>query len=159
MKLKLHTEHEVKMTKCFNINKKLLCFIYKYSVLSSNIRMNNFVSLRAQVLGGKSHCDSWFTLCFSTLLFFFICHTWQRLQLKLSSSCPRINSPNLFLRAVFVKFWSLKPCSTSTVWSGNSRQISANTSKLGEFWHMVLLYYSPDGEVTSWVLLNFHKVF
>ena len=46
------------MTKCFNINKKLLCFIYMYSVLSSNIRMNNFVSLRAQVLGGKSHCDS-----------------------------------------------------------------------------------------------------
>lgn len=58
MRLKLHTEHEVKMTKCFNINKKLLCFIYMYSVLSSNIRMNNFVSLRAQVLGGKSHCDS-----------------------------------------------------------------------------------------------------
>ena len=59
MRLKLHTEHEVKMTKCFNVNEiKLLCYIYMYSVLSSNIRMNNFVSSRPQVLWKQSLCDS-----------------------------------------------------------------------------------------------------
>ena len=97
MRLKLHTEHEVKMTKCFNVNEiKLLCYIYMYSVLSSNIRMNNFVPLRPQVLRKKvtvihdSHCG------FSTLLFsLYAIHDrphenqiWTRevLQLKLSSS-------------------------------------------------------------------------
>ena len=72
MRLKLHIEHEVKMTKCFNVNEiKLLCYIYMYSVLSSNIRMNNFASFRPQVLRKQSLCDSWFTswLFYSPVLF------------------------------------------------------------------------------------------
>ena len=108
MRLKLHTEH--KMTKCFIINEKLLCYIYMYSVLLSNIRMNNFVSLRPQVLRKKK--SLWFMIHIVAFLlscsFSYAIHDrlhenqiWTRevLQLKLSSSCPRINSPNLFLRA------------------------------------------------------------
>lgn len=72
MRLKLHTEYEVKITKCFNVNEiKLLCYIYMYSVLSTNIRMNNFVSSRPHVLWKQSLCDSWFTpwLFYSPVLF------------------------------------------------------------------------------------------
>ena len=74
---------------------------------------NNFVSFRPQV--SVTH-DS--DRRFSSLLFFFVCHTWQASwKSNLDKGGPSIeiviklandSSHNLFLRVVFVKFWLLK---------------------------------------------------
>ena len=66
------TEHEVKTTLwCFNVNEKLLCYIL-FCILSSNIRMDNFVSFRPQVLRKKVSVTCHSDCGFSTLLFFFV---------------------------------------------------------------------------------------
>ena len=94
------TEHEVKTTLwCFNVNEKLLCYIL-FCILSSNIRMDNFVSFRPQVLRKKvsvtCHSDNlWLfyspvlfclfgtkskkTECFLRLLTFYMGRTLQTL--------------------------------------------------------------------------------
>ena len=51
------TEHEVKMTLMLK-HKWKASLLDIYSALSSNVRMNNFVSFRPQVLREKSLCDS-----------------------------------------------------------------------------------------------------
>ena len=73
------TEHEVKTTLwCFNVNEKLLCYIL-FCILSSNIRMDNFVSFRPQVLRKKS---LWLVIQIVAFLlscsFLFIWHQIQK---------------------------------------------------------------------------------
>ena len=70
------TEHEVKMTLMLK-HKWKASLLHIYSALSSNIRVNNFVSSRPQVLRKKVSVTHNSDCSFSTLLFFFVCHTWH----------------------------------------------------------------------------------
>ena len=87
--------------------------------------MNNFVSFRPQVLRKKVSVTRDSDRDFSTFPVVFRTHTWQASwQSNSDKGGPSIeivirvskdSSPNLFLRVVFVKFWSLKLHSTSVV--------------------------------------------